>query len=94
MPRAQAGVAAAVASTSRQAGSSLGVAIFGSILASGAFTHASHVCWWLAFGCAVLIGLLGIITTGRAAKESAARTAAIFTPSDGAARLTVGQAAS
>ncbi|HWG22559.1 MFS transporter [Actinospica sp.] len=95
MPRSQAGVAAAVASTSRQAGSSLGVAIFGSILASGStFTHASHVCWWVAVGCAVLIGVLGIITTGRTAKASAARTAAIFTPSDGAARVTVGQAAS
>ena len=95
MPRSQAGVAAAVASTSRQAGSSLGVAVFGSILASGGtFTHASHVCWWVAVGCAVLIGVLGIITTGREAKESAARTAAIFAPSDGAARVTVGQAAS
>ena len=95
MPRSQAGVAAAVASTSRQAGSSLGVAVFGSILASGGtFTHASHVCWWVAVGCAVLIGVLGIITTGRAAKESAARTAAIFAPSDGSARVTVGQAAS
>ena len=94
MPRTQAGVAAAIASTSRQAGSSLGVAIFGSILASGAFTHASHVCWWVAAACAVLIGVLGIITTGRTAKASAARTAAIFAPSDGAARVTVGQAAS
>jgi EmrB/QacA subfamily drug resistance transporter len=94
MPRSQAGVAAAIASTSRQAGSSLGVAIFGSILASGAFSHASHVCWWVAAACAALIGVLGIITTGRAARASAARTAAIFAPSEGAARVTVGQAAS
>ena len=93
MPRTQAGVAAAVASTSRQVGSSLGVAVFGSILASGAFIHASHVCWWLAVGCAVIIGLLGIITTGRAAKASAARTAAIFASPE-AARVTVGQATS
>ena len=92
MPRTQAGVAAAVASTSRQVGSSLGVAIFGSILASGGtFTHASHVCWYVALGCAILIGILGIITTGRAAKESAARTAALFEPADAAMRVAVRQ---
>jgi EmrB/QacA subfamily drug resistance transporter len=91
MPRTQAGVAAAVASTSRQVGSSLGVAVFGSILASGgAFTHASHVCWYVALGCAIVIGLLGIITTGRAAKESAARTAALFTTADSATKVAVG----
>ena len=94
MPRTQAGVAAAVASTSRQVGSSLGVAVFGSILASGSsFTHASHICWYLAVGCGVIVGVLGIITTGRAAKASAARTAAIFTSAD-SARVTVGQGAS
>jgi EmrB/QacA subfamily drug resistance transporter len=88
MPRAQAGVAAAVASTSRQVGSSLGVAIFGSILASGgAFTHASHLCWWLVVGCALVIGALGILTSGRMAAASAARTAAIFEPADAPERL-------
>jgi MFS family permease len=93
MPRTQAGVAAAVASTSRQVGSSLGVAIFGSILASGGtFAHASHICWWLAAGCAVAIGALGVLTTGRAAKASAVRTAAIFKTADADTRVTVGQA--
>jgi len=93
MPRTQAGVAAAVASTSRQVGSSLGVAIFGSILASGvSFTHESHVCWYVALGCAIAIGLLGIITTGKAAKASAERTAALFAPADAAAKLAVSQA--
>ena len=92
MPRTQAGVAAAVASTSRQVGSSLGAAIFGSIIASGTnFTHASSLCWWLAAGCAVVVGVLGIITTGSSAKASAARTAAIFTGSDAEPRVTVGQ---
>lgn len=87
MPRTQAGVAAAVASTSRQVGSSLGVAIFGSILASGGtFTHASHLCWWLVVGSGVVIGVLGILTTGPLAKASAARTAAIFEPVDAPAR--------
>jgi EmrB/QacA subfamily drug resistance transporter len=93
MPRTQAGVAAAVASTSRQVGSSLGVAIFGSILASGvSFTHESHVCWYVALGCAIAIGLLGIITTGKAAKASAERTAALFAPADAASKMAVSQA--
>ena len=93
MPRTQAGVAAAVASTSRQVGSSLGVAIFGSILASGtSFTHESHVCWYVALCCAVVIGLLGIITTGSAAKASAERTAALFAPADATAKVAVGRA--
>lgn len=35
MPRAQAGVAAAVASTSRQLGQTLGVAVIGAVLAAG-----------------------------------------------------------
>lgn len=35
MPRAQAGVAAAVASTSRQVGQTLGVAVVGAVLAAG-----------------------------------------------------------
>ena len=92
MPRSQAGVAAAVASTSRQVGSSLGAAIFGSIIASGAnFTRASSLCWWLAAGCAVVVGVLGIITTGSSAKASAARTAAIFMGSDAEPKVTVGQ---
>ncbi len=91
MPRAQAGVAAAVATTSRQVGSSLGVAVFGSILASGgSFTSASHICWWLVVGCAVVIGSLGIITTGPRALASAERTAAIFAPGVAATKTAVG----
>ncbi|MEO5878250.1 MAG: MFS transporter [Streptosporangiaceae bacterium] len=87
MPRAQAGVAAAVASTSRQVGSSLGVAVFGSILASGdSFTDASHLCWWVVVGCALVIGSLGIITTGPKALAGAERTAAIFAPGPAATR--------
>jgi EmrB/QacA subfamily drug resistance transporter len=89
MPRTQGGVAAAVTSTSRQVGSSLGVAVFGSILASGgSFTSASHICWWLVVGCAVVIGWLGIITTGPRALASAERTAAVFAPDAAAIRTT------
>lgn len=41
MPRSQAGVAAAVASTSRQVGQSLGVAVIGAVLAAGAASAAA-----------------------------------------------------
>ncbi|NIY65286.1 MFS transporter [Streptomyces malaysiensis] len=41
MPRTQAGVAAAVASTSRQVGQSLGVAVIGAVLAAGAASAAT-----------------------------------------------------
>lgn len=59
MPRAQAGVAAAVASTSRQLGQTLGVAVVGSVLASGvgassyrsAFVSASVPGWWVLVLC-------------------------------------------
>ncbi|MEV5752218.1 MFS transporter [Actinoallomurus sp. NPDC052308] len=82
MPRTQAGVAAAVASTSRQIGQSLGVAVIGSLAMSAVhgslrtgFPTASHVGWWVAVGCGAVILLLGIITTGRWARRTAERTA-------------------
>ncbi|MEU5697092.1 MFS transporter [Actinosynnema sp. NPDC020468] len=78
MPRAQAGVAAAVASTSRQVGQSLGVAVIGSLVlsADADFAVASRVGWWVAAGCGVAVLLLGILTTGRWAAGTAERTAA------------------
>lgn len=70
MPRAQAGVAAAIASTSRQIGSVLGVAVSGSLLAgrSGAgFSTGEHAVWIMVTGCGVAVALLGIAgTSGRA----------------------------
>jgi hypothetical protein len=82
MPRAQAGVAAAIASTSRQVGQSLGVAVVGSAVASAlhgplraGFTQASQVGWWIITGCAAAVLLVGLITSGRWAMATAARTA-------------------
>jgi hypothetical protein len=81
MPDAQAGVAAAIASTSRQVGASLGVAIVGSVLAAGAagdlaahYDAAGRTAWWViaAFGFTVLV--LGVLSTTRWATASAART--------------------
>ena len=87
MPRTQAGVAAAIASTSRQVGTSLGVAVIGSVVVSAlagpfrtAFPVASHPGWWIvaACGCAVLI--LGLVSSGRWARGTAQRTAEALMP--------------
>jgi EmrB/QacA subfamily drug resistance transporter len=82
MPRAQAGVAAAVASTSRQIGASLGVAVAGSVVTSAlhgpfrtGFAAASHLAWWIIAGCGAGVLVIGLATTGRSARASAARTA-------------------
>jgi EmrB/QacA subfamily drug resistance transporter len=80
MPRAQAGVAAAVASTSRQTGQALGVAVIGSVVTSAVvgglhagFAQASHVGWWIMVGCAGAVLVLGIATTGGWARGTAER---------------------
>jgi EmrB/QacA subfamily drug resistance transporter len=82
MPRSQAGVAAAIASTSRQVGTSLGVAVMGSVVLSAlhgplrsGFADASHVSWWIVAGCGAGVLALGVITTSRRAKRTAERTA-------------------
>ncbi|MEU3525203.1 MFS transporter [Streptomyces sp. NPDC038707] len=84
MPRAQAGVAAAVASTSRQLGSTLGVAVIGAVLASGigsssyrhAFVSAARPGWWILAGCGLAVLVLGLLSSGRWARRTAERTAA------------------
>jgi EmrB/QacA subfamily drug resistance transporter len=85
MPRSQAGVAAAVASTSRQVGAALGVAVVGSVLNSGltgsltiGFTAASQPAWWIIAGCGLAVLGIGALTSGRWAVGTAARTAHLF----------------
>ena len=85
MPRSQAGVAAAVASTSRQIGAALGVAVVGSVLSSGlsgslgsGFAAASHPAWWIVAGCGLVAFGVGALTTGRWAVGTAERTAHLF----------------
>jgi EmrB/QacA subfamily drug resistance transporter len=84
MPRSMAGVAASVASTSRQVGVTLGVAISGSIVGAAAaergaaFTSASHVVWYVVIGLGLIVAWLGFFATGRRALESARRAAALF----------------
>jgi EmrB/QacA subfamily drug resistance transporter len=86
MPRSQAGVASATTSTTRQVGQALGVAIVGSILASGAggitpgsaFTSSARTVWWIIFGLGVTVFVVAMTTNGRWGKATAARTAALF----------------
>ncbi|WP_327362815.1 MULTISPECIES: MFS transporter [unclassified Streptomyces] len=80
MPRAQAGVAAAVASTSRQTGGTLGVAVIGAVLAAGTasgadFIEATRPAWWIITGCGLLALVVGAVTSGPWAMGTAARTA-------------------
>jgi EmrB/QacA subfamily drug resistance transporter len=92
MPPAQAGVAAAVASTSRQVGMTLGVAIIGAVAGGtlGAaigpsFARATHPGWWIVVGLGLAIGVLGALTGGAWARETARRTAERFREPAGAA---------
>ncbi|MCX4786612.1 MULTISPECIES: MFS transporter [unclassified Streptomyces] len=99
MPRSQAGVAAAVASTSRQVGGTLGVAVIGAVLAAGvagtgsprgaayaaAFVDASKPAWWILSGCGLSVLLVGALTSGRWARKTAHRTAERLEAPTGAA---------
>jgi hypothetical protein len=40
------------------------------------FAAASHVGWWIVFGCGLAVLALGLLTTGRWARGTAERTAA------------------
>ncbi|WP_437092471.1 MFS transporter [Streptomyces sp. enrichment culture] len=83
MPTAQAGVASAVASTSRQLGQTLGVAVVGAVLAAGvgsssyadAFVPAARPGWWILAGCGLAVLVVGAVTSGRWARGTAERTA-------------------
>jgi len=101
MPRSQAGLAAAVTSTSRQVGASLGVALAGSLAKAGIesahrpdFAGATHVVFWMIAGFGAAIALLGLASTGARAKASADRVAFLLdapglAPQDGARSASV-----
>jgi MFS family permease len=83
MPASQAGVAAAVASTSRQVGQSLGVAVVGAATTAGVagnlhsgLAEASHPGWWIIAGCGAVVFAVGLATTTQWATATASRTAA------------------
>jgi hypothetical protein len=93
MPPSMAGLAASLASSGRQTGITLGVAISGTIvgpaLARGgtaltdpargvAFTDAARGVWWLVAGVGVAVVGLALLATRRRAYDSAARAADLF----------------
>jgi EmrB/QacA subfamily drug resistance transporter len=84
MPPEQAGVAGAVASTGRQVGASLGVAVTGSLIATatfarGGFTSAGFnsgsftAAWAVVAGCGAAVLLLALLSTGKWARRTAER---------------------
>jgi len=84
MPRSMAGLAGSLASAGRQTGTTLGVAISGTIVGSTlarggtAFTSAEHGVWWLVLTLGAGIVVLGLLSTGRWARQTADRAAALF----------------
>ena len=82
MPASQAGVAAAVATTSRQVGLTLGVAVVGAVATAGVdgslqseLASASHPAWALVAATGAAIVALGFAASTTAARASADRTA-------------------
>ncbi len=78
MPAAQAGVAAATATMSRQVGQTLGIAILGAVAGASAgsglgasFAGATHAAWWIMVGLGVAVLALGLATTTARARRTA-----------------------
>ena len=78
IPASQAGVASAIASTSRQVGMTLGVAVIGAIAGgtlSGAlgpsFAAATHAGWWICSTLGLVCLVLGFLTTTTWAEKTA-----------------------
>jgi type IV secretory pathway TrbD component len=94
MPRSHAGVAAAVATTSRNIGTSLGVAIVGSILSShisgmiaADFIAASRLALWVIVGFGATVFLVGAATTTAMARRTTSRIAHLFPDGESAGAL-------
>jgi EmrB/QacA subfamily drug resistance transporter len=83
MPLSQAGVAAATASTSRQVGAALGVAVSGTVVAGSYargmdFTKATHAIWWVMTACGVVVLMLGFAANTAWARASTDRVAQLL----------------
>ncbi|MEU9125175.1 DHA2 family efflux MFS transporter permease subunit [Streptomyces sp. NPDC048506] len=93
MPRSMAGVATSLASAGRQTGTTLGVAISGTIVGSAAphsgtaFTGAAQGMWWMVVGLGVGIVVLALLSTRRWALGTAAEASAVFEEVDRGAGL-------
>ena len=87
MPLTQAGVAAAIASTGRQVGAALGVAVAGTVVsashAGGSnFAQATHPIWWIMTGCGAIVVLLGWVSNTAGSRASAERIASLLAAGD------------
>ena len=88
MPLEQAGVAAAIASTGRQVGAAIGVAVAGTVVAasdsSGSnFARATHPIWWIMTGCGAITLLLGGVSNTRWARASTESIQSLLGPAQG-----------
>ena len=84
MPPSRAGVAAAIASTSRQVGATLGIAVAGTILGTHqarglSFAQATYPVWWIMAFSGATVGLLGWLSHTLWAKKTAHRVAHLLT---------------
>ncbi|RRA50306.1 DHA2 family efflux MFS transporter permease subunit [Acidipila sp. EB88] len=80
MPLSQAGVASAIASTSRQVGAALGVAVAGTVVNASRthgtdFSRATHPIWWIMVSCSVGIVVLGWASNTPWSRQSADKVA-------------------
>ncbi|MGU3437876.1 DHA2 family efflux MFS transporter permease subunit [Actinomycetes bacterium M1A6_2h] len=85
MPRDRAGAASAVASTSRQIGVSIGVALCGSLTGAGAaagldasFAVSTHTVWWGVAGIGLIVLAIGFLVAGPWARRTADDVASTF----------------
>jgi EmrB/QacA subfamily drug resistance transporter len=83
MPLSQSGVAAAVASTSRQVGSAFGVAISGTVVVTSHahgtdFVRATHPIWWIMTACGAFVVFVGWFSNTPHAHASSRSVAALF----------------
>jgi hypothetical protein len=91
MPLTQTGVAAAIASTSRQVGAAMGVAIAGTVVsisrATGSdFSQATHAVWYAMTAAGAAIFAMGYISTTPWALATTKKIASLFPANVPAAR--------
>jgi EmrB/QacA subfamily drug resistance transporter len=86
MPLSQAGVAAAIASTSRQVGAALGVAVAGTVVSASHargsdFSQATHPIFWIMTACGAIILVLGWASNTAWAHASTGQVASLLADS-------------
>ncbi len=82
MPTSMTGVAASLAATARQVGTTLGVAIVGTVI--GPSLSGFHTIWWLILALGAAVVVLAFLGTGQWADRTAREAAALFDDMDAA----------